>query len=587
MNKFKKLLVAGLVCATAVTGGLCLTACGNDNTDAEAEIHQIYDKAVASGYEGTYEEWLASIKGEKGDKGEQGIQGEEGKKVEMNVSSTHIQWRYEGDTEWTDLIALSELKGSKGDTGSQGAQGVKGDTGSKGEKGDAGNDGREVEFNVSSTHIQWRYKGTSSWTNLVALSDLKGAKGDTGAQGAKGDKGDTGAQGIQGEKGDKGETGKSAYEIYCGYKVNYTGSEADWLNDMISGKLILVATENVGDINGDGEVDTVDAGLIQQWLDGEYDGEFNTAIADTDANGVIDERDIHTIQAYVVKKVSTLPLAYKWGDVNLDGKVDEKDYNLLNNETSYNNLTDTQKYLATFGLNLRLDQSKVLMNYYFQGKIDNFDILWGNANGDGKVNAIDLLRLAKYLNGWDVEINLAADVDLNGKVDYADLRILTLYLAKWFDSLPVKYKWGDVNEDGVVDQQDLTLLTQYVNGENVTINKVMADIDFVEYDFAEKAGTVSGDVNIDERDVYVLRKYLSGAITSLPLDYAWGDINLDGKVDEDDYNLLNSEESYNSLNNLQKCLASFGYDYSREVALPLFRQYLDGEIETMAPATDE
>lgn len=133
MNKFKKLLVAGLVCTTAVAGGLCLTGCGNNETDAESEIHQIYDKAVAAGYEGTYEEWLASIKGEKGDKGDtgaqgiqgekgdtgaqgiQGIPGKDGKQVEFQVNETHIQWRYEGDTEWTDLVALSELKGDKGE----------------------------------------------------------------------------------------------------------------------------------------------------------------------------------------------------------------------------------------------------------------------------------------------------------------------------------------------------------------------------------------------------------------------------------------------------------------------------------------
>ncbi len=139
MNKFKKMLVAGLVCTTAVAGGLCLTGCGNNETDAETEIHQIYDKAVAAGYEGTYEEWLASIKGEKGDTGAtgaqgiQGIPGENGKQVEFQVNETHIQWRYEGDTEWTNLIALSDLKGPKGDNGDTGAQGDKGDKGDKGE----------------------------------------------------------------------------------------------------------------------------------------------------------------------------------------------------------------------------------------------------------------------------------------------------------------------------------------------------------------------------------------------------------------------------------------------------------------------
>lgn len=37
-----------------------------------------YAIAVANGFEGTIEEWLASLKGEKGDKGDKGDQGEKG-----------------------------------------------------------------------------------------------------------------------------------------------------------------------------------------------------------------------------------------------------------------------------------------------------------------------------------------------------------------------------------------------------------------------------------------------------------------------------------------------------------------------------
>ena len=37
--------------------------------------------------------------------------------------------------------------------------------------------GREVEFNVSATHIQWRYAGTTAWINLIALDTLTGNPG--------------------------------------------------------------------------------------------------------------------------------------------------------------------------------------------------------------------------------------------------------------------------------------------------------------------------------------------------------------------------------------------------------------------------
>lgn len=191
MNKFKKLLVAGLVCTTAVAGGLCLTGCGNtDNNSGETEIHKIYDKAVASGYEGTYEEWLTSIKGEKGDAGS------DGREVEFQVTETHIQWKYEGDTEWTDLIALSELKGSKGDKGDTGATGAQGAKGDKGDKGDAGKDLTVKQVTVQlksnlpvyfqdyssdaeqSIQTAWAYKDNKktvdagSWVKLTDFSDI-------------------------------------------------------------------------------------------------------------------------------------------------------------------------------------------------------------------------------------------------------------------------------------------------------------------------------------------------------------------------------------------------------------------------------
>jgi len=95
-----------------------------------------------------------------------GFKGDKGKEVELQKSATHIQWRLEGGT-WTDLVALSDLKGVDGINGTNGAN------------------GKEVELQKSPTHIQWRLDG-GTWTDLVALVDLKGDKGDTGAAGADG-----------------------------------------------------------------------------------------------------------------------------------------------------------------------------------------------------------------------------------------------------------------------------------------------------------------------------------------------------------------------------------------------------------------
>jgi len=66
------------------------------------------------------------------------IVGANGREVEISKNATHIQWRYVGDTQWQDLIAISELVGPQGPQGLTGPQGPAGEKGEKGDKGDPG-----------------------------------------------------------------------------------------------------------------------------------------------------------------------------------------------------------------------------------------------------------------------------------------------------------------------------------------------------------------------------------------------------------------------------------------------------------------
>ena len=68
----------------------------------------------------------------------------------------------------TESPVISLPKGDKGEPGKDGIDGID------------GIDGREVEFNVTATHIQWRYKVTDEeaepdeWKDLVKLTDITG-----------------------------------------------------------------------------------------------------------------------------------------------------------------------------------------------------------------------------------------------------------------------------------------------------------------------------------------------------------------------------------------------------------------------------
>mgnify|MGYP002732846957 CR=1 FL=1 len=70
-----------------------------------------------------------------------------------------------------------------------------------------------MDLRVADGYIQYSTDSGSTWTNLIAVADLKGAdgsqgpKGEPGAKGEPGEKGDTGAQGAKGDAGAIGPAG--------------------------------------------------------------------------------------------------------------------------------------------------------------------------------------------------------------------------------------------------------------------------------------------------------------------------------------------------------------------------------------------
>jgi len=127
---------------------------------------------------------LTKVEGKKGDKGEDGhtpvkgvdyTDGKDGRTVELRTNSTHIQYRYEGEATWTDIISTNSLKGERGYTPIKGVDYFDGKDGKDAVAKD-GKDGAEVELRKTAKQIQWRRKG-GKWAILVKLADLKG---DTG-----------------------------------------------------------------------------------------------------------------------------------------------------------------------------------------------------------------------------------------------------------------------------------------------------------------------------------------------------------------------------------------------------------------------
>nr|WIF89110.1 InlB B-repeat-containing protein [Acholeplasma laidlawii] len=245
--------------------GKIIGANGNPGADGKEVSLQVANGYIQWKYD-TDETWinlieLSSLVGAKGDTGNAGSDGSDGKEVLFQVSATHIQWQYVGDSTWKDLVALSTLVGAKGEQGNPGA------------------DGKEVSLQVANGYIQWKYDTDETWINLIELSSLVGAKGDTGNAGSDGSDGKevlfqvsaTHIQwqyvgdstwkdlvalstlvGAKGEQGNPGADGKEvSLQVANGYIQWKYDTDETWIN-LIELSSLVGAKGDTGNAGSDG-----------------------------------------------------------------------------------------------------------------------------------------------------------------------------------------------------------------------------------------------------------------------------------------------------------------------------------------------
>ena len=131
---------------------------------------------------------------------------------EVRNNGTAIQWKYSNESDWRDLVSLTELRGAAGENGKNGTNGKDGSNGADGKNGINGTNGKDgingtdgkngkdgadgtngkdgingknIEVKRTTEYIQWRYEG-DEWQNLVAIADITGPTGQKGADGANG-----------------------------------------------------------------------------------------------------------------------------------------------------------------------------------------------------------------------------------------------------------------------------------------------------------------------------------------------------------------------------------------------------------------
>lgn len=201
-----------------------------------------YQVAVQHGFEGTEDEWLISLKGEKGEtgpKGDKGDTGEKGATGERGPQGLQGERGLQGDRGEKGEQGIQGPVGPKGEQGEQGIQGIQGPQGEPGPQGPKGDTGSGLnikgELDSESQLPQegvsgdaWLISGNlyvyvgengniesnPKWSNVGSIQGPAGpqgpvgSKGEQGEPGPKGEPGADGAPGAQGPKGDPGQKGE-------------------------------------------------------------------------------------------------------------------------------------------------------------------------------------------------------------------------------------------------------------------------------------------------------------------------------------------------------------------------------------------
>lgn len=136
--------------------------------------------------------------GQRGPEGPRGLQGLPGQKGDPGV---------QGPPGKTGDQGPRGLPGPQGERGPEGPRGPIGPAGPPGERGSDGINGQDINIRKSATHIQYQHQYDGTWTDLVALEELRGPRGVQGAPGAPGAPGREGPRGPEGQRGPEGPRG--------------------------------------------------------------------------------------------------------------------------------------------------------------------------------------------------------------------------------------------------------------------------------------------------------------------------------------------------------------------------------------------
>lgn len=229
-----------------------------------------------------------------------------------------------------------------------------------------------------------------------------------------------------------------------------------------------------GDANDDGVINGLDLIRIHRFIQGSLTPTSQQKVnADINADGIINDKDIYLLRmAYVDHSFHNLPtdpiivplhsVTYIISEEEVESKWIIENYKLSN----YNPTKEGYNFAGWFrdeDYTIAYDfNNPVTEDLTLYAKFEELTPAYGDANVDGSINALDLVRIKKFIAG---ALTPTAQQQLN----------------------------ADVNDDGEVNEKDLTLLKAYLGGEipeaNLPSEPIEAQLYLVTYmvdDFEEE-----------------------------------------------------------------------------------------------------
>lgn len=286
-----------------------------------------------------------------------------------------------------------------------------------------------------------------------------------------------------------------------------------------------IVVNNFGDVNEDGKIDDSDVSIF---FNNYTIGSEESFIRDLNCDGIIDSNDARSLLLYVENKKKNENL----GDVNNDGKVNENDVNSIKNFASYSVGESSNNSITVTAINKSIIEKLTLL------KVSSFDSNTKLEGAQFKLTLTNVASIGDYqIPSTDQTQNAPKTIYVttneNGEIVLEDIEI------------------ADLSEDVVITIEETKAPVGFAKMEEkieLTIRRTGTSYTFTKNvitkgDLTEVKGDLNNNGKIDEDDVKILSRYFANYDSENPesnesLNLNVADVNGDGTLTPSDLVLL-------------------------------------------------